>query len=468
MAANPLGEEKSPAPSRGFTPARIAVVAALAIVVVALAVVLFSGNGGYKYDLLFQNAGQLVPENQVLIGGSPVGSVENIELTENNLASVHVEVEQQLHEGTTAVIRATSLSGVANHYVSVSPGPNSNPALEEGATLGLASTTTPVDIDQLFNTFPAGVRRGLSKFIQGNAEIYAGVGHQANQTYKYFGPALNRTAAFAHELNADQNLFQRFIVSSSKLATAVSERGSQLSSAISNANTAFGAISTQNVALDQTLRRLPPVFRQSNTTFVNLRAALGDLEPLIDTAKPATKNLAPFLAELRPVLSKAVPLFENLRFTVRKPGKANDAGELLAALPAVQQRAAKAFPHSQDAIAAFQPNLDFARAYTPDIFNGFGKLGEASGYYDGNGNYVRGALADLNLFNYASGSGSLEPIKPSQQFEAFGSSAGIHRRCPGGATQSAPDNSNPFVDPPLAGAGVTPSECNPADAPPGP
>lgn len=468
MAANPLGEEKSPAPSRGFAPARIAVVAALAIVVVALAVVLFSGNGGYKYDLLFQNAGQLVPENQVVIGGSPVGSVESIELTENNLASVHVEVEQQLHEGTTAVIRATSLSGVANHYVSISPGPNSNPALEEGATLGLASTTTPVDIDQLFNTFPAGVRRGLSQFIQGNAEIYAGVGHQANQTYKYFGPALNRTAAFTHALNADQNLFQRFIVSSSKLATAVSERGSQLSSAIANANTAFGAISTQNVAFDQTLRRLPPVLRQSNTTFVNLRAALDDLEPLIDTAKPATKNLAPFLAELRPVLSKAIPVFENLRFTVRKPGQANDAGELLAALPDVQQRAARAFPHSQEAIAAFQPNLDFIRAYTPDIFNGFGKLGQVSGYYDGNGNYVRGALADLNLFNYNSGSGSLEPIAPSQQFEAFGSSAGIHRRCPGGATQSAPDNSNPFVDPPLAGSSVSPSECNPADAPPGP
>jgi phospholipid/cholesterol/gamma-HCH transport system substrate-binding protein len=468
VAANSLGEEKSPAPGRGFTPARIAVVAALAVAVVALAVVLFGGNGGYKYDLLFQNAGQLVPENQVLVGGSPVGSVDSIELTENNLASVHVTASQQLHEGTTAVIRATSLSGVANHYVSVSPGPNSNPALEEGATLGLASTTTPVDIDQLFNTFPPGVRRGLSKFIQGNSEIYAGVGHEANQTYKYFGPALNRTTAFAHELNADQNLFQRFVVSSSRLVTAVSERGSQLSSAISNASTAFGAIAGQNVALDQTLRRLPPVLRQSNTTFVNLRAALDDLEPLIDTAKPATKNLAPFLAELRPVISKAVPVFENLRFTVRKPGKANDAGELLAALPAVQQRASKAFPHSEDAIAAFQPNLDFARAYTPDIFNGFGKVGQITGYYDGNGHYARASPTDLNLFDYNSGSGVLEPIAPSEQYDVFGSEANAPRRCPGGATQPAPDGSNPFVEPPWDGAGVTPSECNPADVPPGP
>ncbi len=466
MAANSLGEEKSPAPSRGVSPARIAAIAALAIAVVVLGFILFGGSSGYRYDLVFQNAGQLVEDNQVLIGGSPVGSVESIELTKNNLASVQVSVSQQLHQGTTAAIRATGLAGVANHYVSISPGPNSNPALSEGATLGLASTTTPVDIDQFFNTFPPSVRRALGEFVRGNAAIYAGRGKDANQTYKYFGPALNRTSAFVHALTADQNLFTRFIVSSSKLATVVSERGNQLSSAVSNASQAFGAIASQNVALDSTLQELPPVLRQSNTTFVNLRAALDDLEPLVNTAKPATKNLAPFLEELRPVVNTAIPVFKNLRLTVHRPGPANDAADLFAALPPVQQLAAKAFPNAQDAITAFQPTLNFARPYTPDIFNGFGKLGIASGYYDGNGNYVRVATADQNLF--VDKGGKLEPIKPSQQFEAFGSSAGIHRRCPGGATQSAPDNSNPFIEPPWAGAGVSPAQCNPADAPPGP
>src|SRR6201999_4301811 len=192
VSAKPQGEEKRSAPSRGTTPARSAAIGALAVVVVVLAVVLFSGGGGHKYTFLFQNAGQLVNDNQVMVGGSPVGTVSSIELSPNNLAEVHVEVEQELHEGTTAVIRATSLSGVANHYVSISPGPNSSPALGEGAELGLASTTTPVDIDQLFNTFPPAVRKGLSNFIKGNASIYSGQGEAANDDYKYFGPALNR------------------------------------------------------------------------------------------------------------------------------------------------------------------------------------------------------------------------------------------------------------------------------------
>jgi phospholipid/cholesterol/gamma-HCH transport system substrate-binding protein len=465
VAANSSGEEKSSAPSRGVTPARIAVVAALAVAVIALAVVYFGGSSGHKYTLVFQNAGQLVPDNQVLIGGSPAGSVESIDLSDDNLAEVHVEVSQELHQGTTATIRATSLSGVANHYVSISPGPNSSPALDEGAELGLSSTTTPVDIDQFFNTFPPAVRTGLSNFIKGNAEIYSGVGPEANESYKYFGPALNRADAFVKELNADQGLFERFVVSSSRLATTVAGRGEELSSAISNANTAFSAIATQNVALDQSLRRLPPVMRQANTTFVNLRAALDDLDPLVETAKPATKNLAPFLAELRPVLSKFVPFTRNLRLTVSRPGKANDAGELLAVLPTVQERASAAFPHAEDAIAAFQPNLNFARAYTPDLFNGLGKVGQITGYYDGNGHYARTSVAAQNLFAYEGG--ALKPIRKSEQYGVFGSSAGIRRPCPGAATQPAPDGSNPFVDPPSSGS-VNSSECNPANVPPGP
>ena len=440
---------------------------ALAVVVIALAVIYFNSSSGHQYTFVFQNAGQLVPDNQVMIGGSPVGSVESIDLSDNNLAEVHVEVEQELHEGTTAVIRATSLSGVANHYVSISPGPNSSPALEEGATLGLASTTTPVDIDQLFNTFPPGVRKGLANFIKGQAKIFEYQGNSGQTAYKYLGPGLNRTGALFDELSADQQILEKFVISTSKLTTAVSQRGSQLSDAVSHANTAFESIASQNVALDQSLQEFPPVLRQSNTTFVNLRAALDDLEPLVNTAKPATKNLAPFLAELRPVLAKLKPFFHNLRLAVARPGHGNDLAELLQVLPTVQERAAPTFANTAAASEAFLPNLRFIRAYAPDLFNALGKLGAVAGYYDGNGHYIRASFSGQNLFKYNSSNGVLEPISKSQQFEPFGSSAGIRRPCPGGATQVATDRSNPFVDPPWTG-GVSSSECNPSDVPPGP
>lgn len=436
------------------------------VVVIVLAIVLFTGGGGHKYTFLFQNAGQLVNDNQVLVGGSPVGTVSSIELSPDNLAEVNVEVEQELHEGTTAVIRATSLSGVANHYLSISPGPNSSPALDEGATLGLSSTTTPVDIDQLFNSFPPKVREGLQNFIKGNSQIYEGRGKEANESYEYFGTALNRATNFASELNADEQLLSRFLVSSAKLTTAVSGRGAQLSSAISNANNAFQSINTQNAALNQALQELAPVLRQSNTTFVNLRAALDDVEPLINTAKPATKELAPFLAELRPVISKFIPFTRNFGLALSRPGKHNDSRELLAVLPTVQERASKTFPHTETAIAAFQPQLNFIRSYTPDVFNGIGKLGQISGFYDANGHYVRAATSLENIFRDESG--QLTAIKRSEQFAPFGAPAGTPRRCPGGAAQAPADNSAPYVNPPHGGSSVSSSECNPSQAVGGP
>jgi phospholipid/cholesterol/gamma-HCH transport system substrate-binding protein len=451
-----------------MTPARIATIAALSIAVIALAYVILNGGEKHKYSLLFQNAAQLVPDNQVLIGGQPVGSVDSIDLTDDNLAQVDVTVEQELHEGSTATIRATSLSGVANHYVSISPGPNSNPALEEGDTLGLDSTTTPVDIDQLFNTFPPPVRRALGQFIKGNAEVYAGRGKDANRAFKYFGVGLNRFGALTGELARDERLLARFLVSGSRLTTAISERGEELASAIGNANAAFGAIASQNAALGSSLRQLPPTLRQANTTFVNLRAALDDVEPLFETVKPATKDLAPFLSELSPVLYRAVPVFRNLRLTMRRKGFANDTAELLATLPAVATRAAKAFPHAEEGIEAFQPNLEFIRAYAPDFLNGFAKLGQVTAPYDGNGHYARTVFSNLNLFKYNSATRLLEPIAPSEQYDALAPLNGVRQRCPGGGSQPASDASSPFIEPAWPGADLTASDCDPADAPPGP
>ena len=169
---------------------------------------------------------------------------------------MHVEVEQELHEGTTAVIRATSLSGVANHYVSVSPGPNSNPALGDGAEVGLGSTTTPIDIDQFFNTFPPPVRKGLADFIEGNAQIFENEGEAAGEAYKYFGPALNRTDAFVagtQRRPAPVRALHRQLQQTGDDGG----RSRRVSSRVRfrNANTAFSAIATQNLALDRTLRR---------------------------------------------------------------------------------------------------------------------------------------------------------------------------------------------------------------------
>jgi phospholipid/cholesterol/gamma-HCH transport system substrate-binding protein len=445
-----------------IAPARVAGIGALLVAVLLVALILFGSGGGHSYRLLFQTGGQLVNGNQVLVGGQPIGTVDEITLTDDNEAQVKITVDEPLREGTTAVIRSTSLSGIANRYISITPGPDNAPELPNDQLITQTDTTTPVDLDQLFNTFRPRTRRSLQDVIKGFGTIYSGDNEAANKTYKYLAPGLYSTQQVLDELTQDQQTFTDFLVDSSRVVTGIAQRRNDLSSLTSNANTSLGAIAQQNTALDRSLRALPGTFRQANTTFVNLRATLDDLDPLIADTKVGTRDLAPFLRHLRPVVSKSVPVFKNLRLTVRKKGKHNDTVSTLKDLPSVQKKASKAFPAAINALNQTQDEIAFARPYAPDLVGWLTKFGEVTAAYDANGHYARVETANANVFKCApvAGTCTLDPIPVSQQFADLNFQ--ISTRCPGGATQPIA-GSNPFLD-----DGNLNGECDPSDVPPGP
>ena len=105
---------------------------------------MFGGADGYKVKAVFLNAGQLVPGNPVQVGGGKIGTVDEIELNDQSQAVVTLKVDDdfgRLHEGTTATIRATSLSGIANRYVSLQPGPNNGGEIDDGGEIGADETS---------------------------------------------------------------------------------------------------------------------------------------------------------------------------------------------------------------------------------------------------------------------------------------------------------------------------------------
>lgn len=446
---------------RGSLLARIAGVGALGLAAALVAfLLLFSGSGGTEYRLLFESGGQLVPGNEVLVGGQPIGSVEEIDLTDDNLAEVRIEVDDPLPAGTTGVIRATSLSGIANRYVQISPGNGAE--LDDGEVIGTGSTTSPVDLDQLFDTFRAGARRALQDVIQGFAGVYTGRGPDANRTYEFLAPALSQSEKLFAALNEDQPAFTRFLTQGSEALGAIADRRSDLSSLVTNLNQTLGAIADENQALDRSLSALAPALRQANTTFVNLRFTLDALDPLVEATKPATRDLAPFLRELRPVTRRAVPVFGDLAKVTDRPGPANDLADALGDLPTVSKRAGRDFPAAIRALDDFQPTLETVRPYTPDLLGFVTKLGQATAYYDANGHYARVQPAGSNVTDFNPATGVLDPIfdQPERQFDAF--DAGTFLRCPGAATQAIP-GSNPFLD----DGNLGPDDCNPLDVPPG-
>jgi phospholipid/cholesterol/gamma-HCH transport system substrate-binding protein len=450
---------------------RAAAGGALLVGLVLVLVLLFGGTSGRTYHLMFQNGGQLVAGNQVLVAGQPIGSVDSILLTDDAQAEVTISVDEPLHEGTTAVIRATSLSGIANRYVSITPGPNNASTLPEGATLAGDSTTSIVDLDQLFDTLRPPTRHAIQEVIKGQEQIYAGHTEGARRSYKYFEPGLSTTRRLLDELTRDQKTFTEFLVTGSKALGAIADRHDDLAALTQNANQALGAIAQENDSLDRVLVALPPTLRQANTTFVNLRATLDDLTPLVNEAKPATKHLTPFLRQLRLVSERGVPVIRNLSLALNRPGSNNDLTESLRLQPKAERSARKAVPHAIRALNKSQPVITFARPYSPDLFAWVSKFAQDSSYYDANGHYVRVSTAEANPFHYCRvgdsnpvcvghSPGDLEPIPLSQQFSDL--QFGTFTRCPGGATQPIA-GSNPFLD-----GGNLDGKCDPNDVPPGP
>lgn len=441
----PAGAGPVRARSRGAGVGRMLPVIALAVIVLIVAFILFGGSGGTDYQLVFKEAGQLVRGDQVQVGGVPVGSVKDIVLTKDFKARITIHIDSSLtplHEGTVATVRVPSLSSVANRYIVLSPGPNSNPALPAGATLTGNASKEVVDLDQLFNTLDPKTRKGLQGFVQGTAEQYAGAGRQLGQSVEYFAPALGATDHIFSELVRDQPVFTNFLVETAKAVTTLGARQQSLTSLIGNADTTFQAIGSQQQQLAQGLRQLPITLRQGNRTFAELPATFQALTRLVNTSRPTTKPLTTLLERLRPLLTTATPAVGNFNLAITRPGANNDLTDFIRALPALARTLSTSSPSTVTASRESVPITAFFGPYSPDLASTLRTFGQAAAYYDADGHYARFSpvLPDFKL----GANNTLTPTTPTAALE--GLKTGQLRRCPGGATQPAADGSSPFVD----------------------
>ena len=446
---------------------RVAAVGAVVAAIVIVAILLFAGGGGYKVKARFENASQLVSGNLVEIGGTKAGTVGNIKITDDGQAEIELNIDdryKKLPEGTQAVIRQASQSGIANRYVDLQLPPGNNRSgkeIADGGMIPITKTTTAVDLDQLFNTLDPPTRQAITDFFVNSRDQVKGKEEQQRATFKYLNPALSTSSRLFNELNRDSPLLARFLQDSSTLVTALAEKRDDLAALIGNANRTFRALGNQRAALGESIARLPDFMRTANTTFVNLRAALDDVDPLVNASKPVAKKLQPFLAQLRPLAHDAQPTIRDLSNIVLKKGKDNDLFNLQESFPALASTALDtkarsaftgggsksvgevpgAFPVTTKALKEAAPTIAQGRPYTPDLIGWFDDFSTSGPEADALGGSSRFQVI-FNVFNLSSGIPTLIPLADRFESTAQLARTGQFKRCPGGAEEAAPDNSN--------------------------
>jgi phospholipid/cholesterol/gamma-HCH transport system substrate-binding protein len=435
---------------------RVAAVGSLVAAIVIVSVILLSGGSSYTLHADFEDAGGLVAGNQVLMGPATVGTVTSIGLTPSSAAEVTMSLDPSvgsLPQGTVARVYENSLSGIANKYVVLEPGRKSNPSIPSGGTIPLTNTKSFVSLDQLFDTLDPLTRLGLKNYIRGNAASIKGRAFAANQTLKYFAPALSSTSDVTAELTRDEPKFDSLVVKGAQAMQLLASRSQTLTQLISNTATTTGAIARQSQALQTALQLFPNALNQQTSTFKGLNSTLDALDPLVSASKIGIRRLEPFAALLRQLVNASIPTIGNLDALIHNPSGTGDLTSLARSTPALAKTASAAFTHLIAQMDQSQAQLDYLREYAPDVVAALTNVGQSSGYYDANGHYARtqpvfDAFA-INGFN------QLTPKPPSQRYDGL---QVVHGRCPGGAVQPTPDGSAPWAVP----------GCNPSATPPGP
>jgi phospholipid/cholesterol/gamma-HCH transport system substrate-binding protein len=488
---------------------RIAALGAVVGAIVLVAIVLFGGgDSGYKVTANFVNASQLVKGNLVQVAGTQAGAVDDIKISPDGQAEITLSIKEDfapLREGTTAVIRQASLSGIANRYVDLTlpSGPDAdNPPIDEGGEIEVDETTAPVELDQLFNTFDPLTRVATQDFLKGSARQFRGRGEQANVGYQYLNPALSTSSRLFRELNKDTPVLEAFLVDSARLVTTLAERRDDLAALIGNLNATTRALGNEKLALAEAIARFPDFMRTANTTFVNLRSTLDTLDPLVNASKPvvsrpgAGNDLQELLPELRRFTADAEPTVADLQRIIRKSGANNDLINLTNTFPPLESAALERKPRSvspggrsfrvnggdpvrgafPEMTEAFEDSVDEIadqRPYSPDLLGWFDDFSTTGGGQDAlagisrtqvyfNAMTFTGGIA-LSQFLSGEGFGPLSPLiatllegagvvpegeiipadERDQLFNPTGSARDDqYKRCPGASEEAAGDGSN--------------------------
>ena len=140
------------------------------------------------------------------------GTIKTIELTRRQPGARRRHRRRSRSRRCTrarqAIIRATSLSGVANRYIALTPGPQNQPELDDGATLDARRARRRSSTSTSSSTRSTSRRaRDLPEGHQGLRDAARGPGRAApTRPREYFNPVLSTSRRLVEQLTADEEV----------------------------------------------------------------------------------------------------------------------------------------------------------------------------------------------------------------------------------------------------------------------
>ena len=433
---------------RRRTPLSPVVIGLIALAVVVVLVFLgftkdIPFTRSYEVNVVFQSANSIRPGSPVRIAGVEVGKVKEVTPYEDNpdAAVVVLQIDDDglpLREDATAKIRPRIfLEG--NFFVDLESGSPSAPELEDGGTIQVTQTATPVQLDEVLTALQSDSRQDLKDLLSSlaialNSEPTPAENQAAHPSTRGETAAESFNDAYDDIPEAERSTaivldaflgtepgedLARLIDGGARTTAALIRNENALQGLISNFNTTMAAFASESGNLNRSIGELPGTLESANRAFDTLNAAFPSTRAfareIIPGVRetPATIDAAlPWIAQARPLMGddELGGLARELSPATRDLAKlTNEALELLPQTDLASKCATRVVLPTGDVVIRDEFTTGVEN-YKEFFYTLVGLSGEGQNF-DGNGMYVRfqtgGGSQALSLGSASSNTGEL-------------------------------------------------------------
>ncbi len=321
----------------------VAAVAGAACILALVAIVLLAtsaggSNGGYNVRAIFDDAGNLIPGENVKIAGVRVGSVSAVEPTPQAKAAVTMSIEtpgfQNFRSDATCTIRPQALIG--EKYVDCIPtqprveGTPLPPPLEkipsglEGAgdyLLPVQNTSSPVDVDLLGDINRLPERQRFTIILNELGAGLAGRGSDLREVLIRANPALQELDKVLTILADENHVLAKLAVDSNQALAPLAAVREKFADFFVQSNTVAQATANQRGNLARNLQLFPKFLEELIPSMEKLARFADATTPVFTDLKAAAPGLNQTFTQLPAFSASSTAFYENLG----KEAKANGA-----------------------------------------------------------------------------------------------------------------------------------------------
>jgi ABC-type transporter Mla subunit MlaD len=372
------------------------------------------GSGTYTVRAIFDDAGNIIPGEDVKIDGVKVGSVGSVTPTPQAKAAVVLHIEKagfkDFRTDASCTVRPQALIG--EKYVDCLPTqprvegtalPPPLPKVRSGhegegqRLLPVKNTSSPVDVDLLGDINRLPERERLTIILNELGAGLAGRGSDLHEVIRRANPALREFDRVLGILASENKVLAQLAVDSDRaLAPLASVRG-RVADFLVQSNKVAQATAAHRGALARNLQDFPPFLEQLGPAMERIGRFAEQTTPVFTNLGAAAPGIDKAFTKLPAFSNSSSKFFESLGSTAKRSGPAVVASKQLLGRLKKLGAAGEPFANNFAALLSSLKSTGGLERILDFIFLGAG----AANGYDALGHFLRAEAVAVNCLTYS-------------------------------------------------------------------